>query len=52
MKEPFAKFIAAELGDVLDRMGEYDAAYRACEAGNRVLERVPSPLHRRRHRRR
>jgi hypothetical protein len=38
-----AASLADELGDVLDRMGDYAAAYRAFETGNNVLARTVTP---------
>jgi Flp pilus assembly protein TadD len=38
-----AATLAAELGDVLDRMGNYSAAFRAFDAGNRVLAQTVTP---------
>lgn len=35
--------LAAELGDVLDRMGDYDAAFRAFENANQTLARTVPP---------
>ncbi|MCK5003177.1 MAG: sulfotransferase [Gammaproteobacteria bacterium] len=35
--------LAAELGDVLDRMGNYAAAYRSFDAGNMALAKTVSP---------
>ena len=35
--------LAAELGDVLDRMGDYETAYRSFDAGNQALSKTITP---------
>lgn len=35
--------LAAELGDVLDRMGDFDAAYRSFDTGNQTLSKTITP---------
>ena len=38
-----AATLAAELGDVLDRMGDYDTAFRAFQTANQTLARTVAP---------
>lgn len=35
--------LAAELGDVLDRMGDYEAAFRSFDTGNQTLSKTITP---------